>query len=102
MLVELNKISDVSLVINTQPVTHDMHNDSEEMTINPTIIKIDSQATFNPSLTKWNVVATSPNTDARSRVRDGIIDGDLLIEEVSDSQKIITTPEFEQQYEAIP
>lgn len=101
-LVEMGKIHDVSLSIRAEPVIVDQYDSSEELTENPMVIKIDSQATFNPSLKDWNAVVTRPNEDRRSAVRDSIISGELNADEVSDSQIIVTTPEFERDYDSIP
>ncbi|MBY7854246.1 type IV secretion system DotC family protein [Vibrio fluvialis] len=100
--VELKKITDVRLVINSQPTMHQINDTGEELTLNPTTIQIDAQATFNADVRDWNVIPTSANEDRRSSVRDAIISGHLNVDEVTNSQIIVTTPEFEKDYDSIP
>lgn len=100
--VELGKISDARLVINSQPTLHERGETGEKLMVNPTTIQISSQATFNNDVREWNAVPTSTNEDSRSAVRDAIIVGTLNADDVSNSQIIVTTPEFEKDYDAIP
>ncbi|MHC5780243.1 type IV secretory system conjugative DNA transfer family protein [Aliivibrio fischeri] len=92
--VETNQIKDVTLSVKTQPLEYAKYENEEELRLNPTVIQINSQATFNSNILDWNVTATEPNSNARSDVRDDVIQGNLNIEEITDAQVIIETSEF--------
>nr|VVV07006.1 hypothetical protein AW0309160_04500 [Aliivibrio wodanis] len=92
--VETNQIKDATLSIQTQPLEYAKYENEEELRLNPTVIQINSQAAFNPNLSDWNAVITEPNSNARSDVRNSVIQGSLNIEELTDAQVIVETAEF--------
>ncbi len=104
--VELNIIEPANVSVASMPIEHEIYSGQdlmvEEIRLNPTVIKIDAQSTFNPQISSWNAVSTSTNSNARADVRDAVIQGDLLIEDISDSQIIIETPDYRDMKEALP
>lgn len=103
--VELNVIDEAQLSITRLPVERSVYGEDnnlqEELRLNPTVIQIQSQSTFNPHIQDWNAMATPNNSDARTDVRDALITGDLYMEEVSDAQIIIETPDYQTMQENI-
>ncbi len=104
--VELNIIDEAHVKIAKAPIEHEVFGDKdnlkEELRVNPTVIQIDAQSTFNPNITSWDAVSTMSNTNGRGDVRDAVIRGDLYIEDVTNSQLIIETPDFQETQRAIP
>ncbi|WP_390240783.1 type IV secretory system conjugative DNA transfer family protein [Vibrio sp. R78045] len=103
--VELNIIEEATLAIETRPVEHDVFTmdgeQREELRLNPTVVRINSQSTFNPYIGNWDMVETQSNEDSRSVVRDAVINGTLSIQDITEAQKIIATQEFLDTQESI-
>lgn len=96
-LIENDMLKNASLDVVREAVNLDVYENSEKLTINPTVVSISSQATFNPTVSDWNLITTMPNQNNRRHVRDHVIDGDLLIDDIENAQIIIQTKKFEKQ-----
>ncbi|ELP5729327.1 type IV secretory system conjugative DNA transfer family protein [Vibrio vulnificus] len=100
-LVEMGQINDVQVVVAHNNLLHQATSDNEELIFNPTVVQIQSQATFNPKTSDWHLVSTQPNIESRKKVRDAVIDGTLLIDDIANKQIVILTPDDQRQMDAI-
>ncbi|USD99014.1 hypothetical protein CTT30_23360 (plasmid) [Vibrio coralliilyticus] len=101
-LVETGVIKEVQVLATNHRMSYSKSDDGEELILNPTSVEITEQSTFVVKPQEWSASSNQrPNTSATNTIRDAVIEGDLLLEELTNRDITIFTPEHQQTMEAL-
>lgn len=95
--VELNKIKDVSVTLINKAINTSRNDKGQvQLDINTRYIKVDSAADFNLDTQQWDFVETGAlmDGDMQKNANDDVINGDILLEDLTEQKKVLTTPKF--------
>ncbi|WP_318515619.1 type IV secretory system conjugative DNA transfer family protein [Photobacterium leiognathi] len=100
--VELNKIKDIKVTTRKKGLNRSLTEDGKiQLDINTQFVTIDKDADFNLNTNEWDIAIISPEEDGNQiqNAQDGVITGDLRIEDLTNQIKVISTHQFESENE---
>ncbi|CCO46810.1 conserved exported hypothetical protein [Vibrio nigripulchritudo SOn1] len=95
-LVENGTIKEVQVQAVNHRLSHSVSDSGEELILNPTSIEITEQSTFSLKPSEWSAMSSHRhNQSSRNAVRDAIIEGAIDIDDLTNRDITIFTPEHE-------